>query len=111
MKWIEVANDAIPETDGIRKTKIGGKHICIIRQQGKLHATSVRCPHAGADLSGGWCETGRLICPHHRHAFDLDTGRGDPGQGDYITIYPLQKREGGWFIGMQENWLSKLFKK
>lgn len=110
MKWVKIADEAIPETDGIRKTKVAGKRVCMIRQGGQLHATSARCPHAGADLSGGWCEEGRLICPYHRHAFSLETGRGDPGQGDYITIYPLQERDGEWLIGMKESWLSKLFK-
>ncbi len=111
MKWNKIANEAIPEADGIRKLKIAGKHVCIIRNGGRLHATSARCPHAGADLSGGWCEKERLICPYHRHAFSLETGRGDAGQGDYITVYPLEEREGEWFIGMKESWLGKLFSK
>lgn len=109
MKWIKVAEEAIPGTDGVRKVKIAGKRICIISDSGKLHATSARCPHAGADLSGGWCEENRLICPYHRHAFSLETGKGDPGQGDYITVYPLEERDEGWFICLKESWLSKLF--
>lgn len=110
MKWIKLANTAIPQTDGIRKVKVEGKSICVIRHDDKLHATSARCPHAGADLSGGWCEGGKLVCPHHRHAFDLESGRGDAGQGNYITVYPLEQRADGWFIGVKESWLSKLFK-
>jgi len=109
MKWIKVPDGAIPRTNSIRKVKINGKRVCMVRNGDRLHATSVRCPHAGADLSGGWCEEGRLICPYHRHAFNLETGRGDPGQGDYITVYPLEKRESGWFIGIKESWLRKLF--
>lgn len=111
MKWIKVADEAIPQTTGVRKIKIAGKHVCLIRDGDKLHATSARCPHAGADLSGGWCEEGRLICPYHRHAFSLETGRGDPGQGDYITLYPLEERADGWFIGISDTWLGKLLKK
>lgn len=110
MKWIKVPDDAIPETNGIHKVKIAGKRVCMVRDGDRLYATSARCPHAGADLSGGWCEKSRLICPYHRHAFSLETGRGDPGQGDYITIYPLQERNDGWFIGMKESWFGSLFK-
>lgn len=101
----------IPQTDGIQKVKVGGKQVCIIRHQHKVYATSVRCPHAGADLSGGWCEAGRVICPYHRHAFDLETGRGDEGQGDYIHVYPLEKRGASWFMGMRESWWNSLFRK
>ena len=109
MKWIKVPEEVIPDTDGIRKVKIGGKNLCIVRNDGALHATSARCPHAGADLSGGWCEEGRLICPFHRHAFSLETGRGDPGQGNFITVYPLEQRDGAWYVGLKEGWLSKWF--
>lgn len=109
MIWIQLPNSAIPPEAGIRNVKINGKKICLIRDGTVLHATSSRCPHAGADLSHGWCEAGRLICPYHRHAFDLQTGRGDPGQGDYITIYPLEKRADGWYIGMKKPWYHKLF--
>lgn len=109
MKWIKLEDAVIPQTDGIRKVNIGGKRVCVIRNGDQLHATSARCPHAGADLSGGWCEQGRLICPYHRHAFDLESGRGDAGQGNYITIYPLEQRADGWFIGLKESWLGKWF--
>ena len=95
--------------DRIRKIELGGKTICLIKQGNTLHATSARCPHAGADLSAGWCENGRLICPYHRHAFDLQSGRGDPGQGKFVTIYPVEKRESGWFIGIKKSWLKRLF--
>ncbi|WP_257669992.1 Rieske (2Fe-2S) protein [Parapedobacter tibetensis] len=109
MKWVKIENSSIPQTDGIRKARIDSKNVCIIRHDDKLYATSVRCPHAGADLSGGWCEKGRLICPYHRHAFDLESGKGDEGQGDYIHVYPLEQRPEGWFIGLEESWLTRLF--
>src|SRR5690554_5985525 len=70
MNWIEISAEWIPEQEGLRKVKISGRNICLIRHQDKLYASSVRCPHAGADLTGGWCERGRLICPYHRHAFN-----------------------------------------
>lgn len=110
MKWIKIDENSLPIENGIRKVKIEGKNICLIRDQGKMYATGARCPHAGADLSGGWCEDGRLICPYHRHAFDLKSGRGDAGQGDYVTTYPLEQRAGHWFVGWKENWLSKWFR-
>ena len=110
MKWTLIPYEWIPEPGRINKVKISGRQICLIRQESELYATSARCPHAGADLSGGWCESGRLICPYHRHAFDLQSGRGDPGQGDYITTYPLKKQGADWYIGTKEHWLKKWFK-
>ncbi len=110
MKWLKLDSRDVPAADGIRKVRAGGKSICLIRSNGRLYATSVKCPHAGADLSGGWCENERLICPYHRHAFDLQTGRGDPGQGDYIHIYALQERSDGLYIGLKESLFDRLFR-
>lgn len=109
MKWIELPSEWIQTLDGVRKVKIAGRHICLIRYEDRIYATSARCPHAGADLSGGWCENGRLICPYHRHAFDLENGKGDPGQGNYITTYPIRQQDGQSFIGIKESWFKKWF--
>lgn len=108
MNWIEIPAQHVQDLKGIRKLKIAGRSICLIPYEGKVYATSARCPHAGADLSGGWCEEGRLICPYHRHAFDLASGRGDPGQGDYIRTFPLKYENNKWFIGMKKPWYNFL---
>jgi len=111
MTWYPIHDDQIPRAEEIRRIKVSGKSICLVRHEGELFATSVSCPHAGADLSAGWCEEGRLICPYHRHAFNLHTGKGDPGQGNYIHTYPLERRDGTWFIGLKPGLLKKLFGK
>lgn len=109
MNWIEIPLQHFQDIKGIRRVRIRGKTICLIPYGGKIYATSARCPHAGADLAGGWCEEGRLICPRHRHAFDLENGRGDPGQGNYISTYPLRQEKDKWFIGMKDPWYRKWF--
>ncbi|QNL48700.1 Rieske 2Fe-2S domain-containing protein [Olivibacter sp. SDN3] len=106
-KWYNIDED-LPSVNTIRKIKRAGKHICLINHENKYFATSWRCPHAGADLSNGWCEEGRIVCPYHRHAFDLETGRGDKGQGNYINTYPIEKRDGKWYVGWKTNWLQRL---
>lgn len=108
MEWHEIPPADIPETDGVRKSRVAGMSLCIIRQGDALHATGSKCPHAGADLSGGWCEAGQLVCPYHRHAFDLATGRGAPGQGNYIRVYPTKQEAGAWYVGMAKKWWKKL---
>jgi nitrite reductase/ring-hydroxylating ferredoxin subunit len=109
MKWIEVTPDLLPEPNQNRTVKIDGKSVCLVHHEGKLHAISSRCPHAGAQLSSGWCEGQRIICPFHRHGFDLETGKGDPGQGNYIRIYPLKIEESKYYIGFKDQWFRRLF--
>jgi len=110
MKWFKAINKAqIPNPDSIKTIEVNGKQLCIINNDGKITATQSYCPHAGGHFSGGWCKNGHLICPIHRYAYNLETGRGAAGQGDYIYIYPTELREDALYIGFKESWWSKLW--
>ena len=62
--------------------------------ENEVFALSAKCPHAGGDLTQGWCKEGKLICPVHRYSFDLKTGKGSEGQNDYIDSYPVEIKDG-----------------
>ena len=99
-----------PKKEGeILKTKVGGKALCLLFSHGQLYATAARCPHAGADLSQGWCEEQKLVCPYHRHRFDLKSGKGDAGQNNFVQVYPTKQEQGSWYVGIKKNWWSTLF--
>jgi phenylpropionate dioxygenase-like ring-hydroxylating dioxygenase large terminal subunit len=49
---------------------LGRKFAVFRTQQGELGAVKAQCCHIGADLSRGWVEGERLICPLHMWAFD-----------------------------------------
>ena len=85
----------------LQKVKVNGRDICLIGHDGDVFAVGAECPHAGADLSWGKCVNGKLICPYHRYEYDIKTGKGDPGQNDYIDTYPVEVRADGVYIGMQ----------
>lgn len=112
MRWIKLYDPKImQEPDFIRLVKVEGKKICLVKSGNQIYATQNRCPHAGGDLSQGWCKKGKLICPIHRYEYDLASGRGASGQGDYINTYPIEIRLDGIYIGLKESWLKlkKLF--
>ncbi|GAA4794724.1 hypothetical protein GCM10023231_23920 [Olivibacter ginsenosidimutans] len=109
MKWYKIDRHLLPQAAVIKKIKVAGKNVCLIHGENQYYATGSTCPHAGADLSKGWCANGRLVCPYHRHAFDLLTGRGDPGQGNYISTYPLAWRNDELYIGLPLSWIKRLF--
>ncbi|HWV74243.1 MAG TPA: Rieske 2Fe-2S domain-containing protein [Pseudosphingobacterium sp.] len=110
-EWHKIDSHLLPDTNTITKIKLVGKTICLINDGNKLYATGSKCPHAGADLSLGWCEKGQLVCPYHRHAFNLENGRGAEGQGNYVTVYPLKKEDEEWFIKIKVSLFRKLFGK
>lgn len=105
MKWFKISGlDVSSETKFMKKINVSGKKIIIVKSDGKLYATDTRCPHAGADLSQGWCSHGNVVCPYHRHEFNLETGRGKEGQGNYINTYPVEVREDGVYVGFSAPW-------
>jgi nitrite reductase/ring-hydroxylating ferredoxin subunit len=105
MKWVMIlSNDEIKGENFIRIIKAGGKKFCVIKDNDHFYATQPRCPHAGADLSLGWCKNGKLICSFHRYQYDMETGEGAEGQGDYLETYPLEVRNDGIYIGIKEKW-------
>lgn len=71
--------------------KVNGQSIVFCREGDKINAFKNRCPHQGQSLQGGWCKKGKIVCPVHRYAFDLETGRG---HGDAMFKYDVTIEEG-----------------
>lgn len=112
LRWIKLSElEILPDDDFVKSVQVNKKRICLIKTEDRWFATQAKCPHAGADLSQGWCKNGKLICPFHRYEYDLKSGKGAPGQGDYIDTYPLQIRQDGIYIGWKESWFKQLIKR
>ncbi len=63
-----------------------------IEAAGCRYSINRRCPHQGADLSGGWVEEDRfLVCPRHRWRFDLKRGGACEMSADSINAVPLEE--------------------
>ncbi|MEE1944152.1 Rieske (2Fe-2S) protein [Pedobacter sp. KR3-3] len=108
MEWFKVDIE-LPEDDFVEQIKVNGKKLCLIKYEQKIYVIQNTCPHAGGILSGGWCKEGNIVCPIHRYEYSLTTGRGAPGQGDYIDIYPTEQREDGLYVGLKESWWKRIF--
>jgi len=104
MTWYHIPGIELNGLPFIKKTKVSGKSILIIGYENDLYALGSTCPHAGAELSGGWCKDGKLVCPLHRYTYDLQTGKGSPGQNDYIDSYALEIRAGEVYVGIEAFW-------
>ncbi|HEY0057077.1 MAG TPA: Rieske 2Fe-2S domain-containing protein [Pedobacter sp.] len=113
MKWHKIfEREILLRPDFIKQINVNGKKFCVVKLGQEVTVTQAYCPHAGAGLSGGTCKNGKLICPFHRYEYDLTTGRGAPGQGDYIEIYPTEIRSDGIYVAFPEafGFLKRLFK-
>ena len=84
--------------------EIGGKQICLARQNEKLFAFVAKCPHAGGFLVNGYVDAmGNIVCPLHRYKFSLLNGRNISGEGYFLKNYQVEIRAEGVFIGLEEN--------
>lgn len=108
MKWLKIPEQTFSSEKEIQLLKLSGTKFCLIHHQGHWYATATRCPHAGANLAYGWCEKGEIICPYHRHRFNLINGKGAEGQNNYIRTYRLQQREDGIYIELPQSLFRKI---
>lgn len=85
--------------------------IALIRDQGKVHALSDRCPHRGVPLSLGRSEfPGTWACPYHGWVFDLESGVLKAALTDgpdspicgkaRVKTYPVEERLGFIWVFM-----------
>ncbi|MGO1596720.1 MAG: Rieske (2Fe-2S) protein [Sphingobacterium sp.] len=107
--WHKVPTAIDDTRNYVKALHVAGKKLCLIRENDVLSVTSSRCPHAGADLTHAWCENGKLVCPFHRHKFNVESGQGDPGQHNAIRVYPLKKVDGTYYVGVKKSLWNKIF--
>ena len=108
IKWhkvfdsVEAANNFL-EVGNVNSIIVAKKKICLAHTVDGFYAVNDKCPHNGASLSQGRCtKEGSVVCPVHRYHFDLKTGRSKSGLGNYVQPYPIEVRENGVFIGIEE---------
>ncbi|MBC7617077.1 MAG: Rieske (2Fe-2S) protein [Pedobacter sp.] len=109
MKWLKI-EVSIPDHNFITQILVNGQKLCLIKNQNEIYVIQNTCPHAGGVLSGGWCKEGNIVCPVHRWEYNLKTGMGAKGQGDYIHLYPTELREDGIYVGFKESLWQRFFK-
>lgn len=72
--WVRVRRLDSIEDQAIIPVVVEDKHLLLVRDGHRVHATERSCPHEGADLAAGRCANGKLFCPRHFAWFDLDDG-------------------------------------
>ena len=77
----------------------------------ELYACAAKCPHAGGTLAEGYTDVlGNIVCPVHRYKFSLQNGRNSSGEGYYLKTWPVEKREDGIYIGIEQQGLFSWLK-
>lgn len=106
----EEAENHLLKNNDAKTIRVEDKRYCLARFEDKYYAMQNNCPHAGAALGGGWCDSkGNIVCPVHRIAFDIKTGKNATGEGYYIETYPVELREDGLYIGFKKKKWWQIF--
>jgi len=93
--------DELPE--GRVKTVVCGlESVCMTHYQGRYGALCNACPHQGGPLGEGNIENGLLRCPWHGWDYDPLTGQSPEGFGDGVPPYPIEVREDGIYVAIEE---------
>lgn len=69
-----IALKDLPQRQPVKK-KLGETELLLIREADSVQAFQAKCPHAGAPLEQGAICGDRLICPWHKAAFELSSGK------------------------------------
>jgi nitrite reductase/ring-hydroxylating ferredoxin subunit len=112
--WHKIA-DTLEEIsfsdDGLASIEVAGKNICIAKHQSTLFACSAKCPHAGGNMAHGYVDAlGNIVCPLHRYKFSLLNGRNTTGEGYFLKNYPVEQKETGVYVGIEDNGLFSWLK-
>ena len=110
-KWHKIADKVadIKWTPGkVAQVEVDGKTYCLGQSGDELYGFSSHCPHAGAPLVDGYVDGGcRLVCPVHSMKFNLKNGREAGGEGYKLKTYPVEQREDGVYLGIEEGGMFK----
>ncbi len=104
--WHKIS-DHINELDfasnNIAVAEMSGKKICIARFKEDVFAFAYKCPHAGGILADGHIDAlGNVVCPLHRYKFSMQNGRNTSGEGYYLKQWPVELRESGVYVGIED---------
>ena len=105
--WHKIANH-INELDfdasNIAVADMSGKKICIAKFNEQVFAVAYKCPHAGGIMADGYIDAlGNVVCPVHRYKYSLQNGRNVSGEGYYLKHWPVELREDGVFVGIEDS--------
>jgi len=100
--WYRVADvDEVPE-GRVKTVTAGRESLALTHFEGRYAALLNACPHQGGPLGEGTIENGWLRCPWHGWDFHPCTGKPPGGYDDGVPTFPVEVREDGIYIGVEE---------
>lgn len=103
VRWVKVFSEKLFNNDFlegvVRPLSLKDLDVLCVKLDGELKVFEKSCPHQKASLVNAVYEEGTVVCPWHKYAFDLETGRDICSAGNTLKIYPTKLEDGYWFVG------------
>jgi nitrite reductase (NADH) small subunit len=81
--------EAIPVGEG-RTFRVGDEDIAVFRlRDGTVRAVQAHCPHRGGPLADGLVGEGKVVCPLHGYAFELDSGKALRADCEHVRVWTV----------------------
>lgn len=106
MRWIRLFSSQKEAESRLVENKtftvsIDSLKVCLLKTPKGIYAFKAFCPHAGASLTDAFCNSkNEIVCPLHGYRFDLISGNEVSGNSKGLSLYPLQKKEDGFYLGL-----------
>ena len=103
LRWHRVAAVDPLEDNSVTSVTAGVKAICLAKYEGQYYALDNHCPHQGGPLGEGLIENGYVRCPWHGYEYAPGDGSPPGGYDDRVETYPLEMREDGIYVAVDQD--------
>jgi nitrite reductase/ring-hydroxylating ferredoxin subunit len=86
------------EAKGRLVVGVEGNTVCLVFENGAVHAIDNRCPHMGFPLHRGSVADGILTCHWHHARFDLCSGGTFDQWADELRRFPVEVQDGEIYV-------------
>ena len=94
-QWIEAARVGEIEDHKCKAVSLNGSPVAVFNLDGEYYALEDVCTHLGRDLSSGWVEGDRAVCPWHLAEFSIRTGEALKAPAyEGVHKFPVRIRDG-----------------
>ena len=105
--WYKVTELRTLAPDRVMTVTAGTHQLCLVNYKDKITALDNHCPHQGGPLGEGQIENGWVICPWHAYEYHPLTGKAPEGFEDCVKTYPVEIRENGIYVAIEEDLPAK----
>lgn len=91
----------LPQAGSLQEFTVSGHQLCVANNNGAISAIDNICPHRQGPLAEGTLEDGKVLCPWHAWAFDLESGRADHDPSAVVEVYPVEVRGDEVFVAFK----------